>query len=320
MSFKLTKEQLEKLCPSSFTPLSRSRSSSRSRSRSRDRGLRVGSKSGGKRVSGAQARARRMRTIMGRDGVHRMSKTVGALEAKRKEVTMAKAGYFNDSKDQKVDLKSLTNEVDLLTKELELATTAIRAGLGDKPIRMRLSSTYTLTATVTTGIVNTVKTILPSDATEWSTCAALFDEYKILGGEVDFHYKNMVTMGGSGAVDTNAYPVIAYDADDTNSATSSLALTQFAQHKVFANHAFADSAGATVFVAGVSSRYRFRYHIPKGTVTQGGSSLQPGTEWCVTASPLAAGTIKFYHAGNQTAAVSVTAGVMYYDLEFRCRS
>jgi len=230
---------------------------------------------------------------------------------------LAKTDYFSkDNKDTKTtDVAMLEQQLEMLIKEFDMLKATFRAGLGDKPIRMRLTSTLALTTTVTTGVTNTVVVgggngaLNPNVCTEWATMVALFDEYKCTGGEAAFAYSNPASVVGT-ALTSNSMPVMAYDGDVAASAASSISLTQASQHKILQS-----SSTTGAYVTGLNKR--FRWHVPKGVTI--GSGVQPGTEWLLTSTPFAAGCLLFYHVGTVVTAIDTGAGFVYFDLEFRCR-
>lgn len=241
-----------------------------------------------------------------------------------KKLALAKGGYF-DSKDSKIDLSALSKDVDQLTKEMQLAVAALRAGLGDRPIRMRLSATFVITTTVTSGVTNTVtlsggsNLLEPVRCNEWTTMAALFEEYKCLGGEFVFNYKNSISSIITAGIGANSVPVIAYDADNSTAASSSVELTQAAQHKTL-EVLVVDATNNYGFGPASAAHHRFRWHVPKGTSFSSPSVSVPGTEWIPVAAVQSHGVGKFYHVGNVVTAIDTGAGFVYFDLEFRCRA
>jgi len=292
----------------------RTASRPRSRSRSKSRGKTP------KKVNGAFKRSGQFKHDFIHTQVKKLMPLIKGKELKEKSLALAKSGYF-DKPDSKTDLKSSQSEYDNLVKEIQLALGAIRAGLGDKPIRMKLTAAFSLTRTVTSGVVNSVNIgassngrIKPSDAAEWSSCAALFEEVKCLGGHIHFLY--LATNDTATTQTANVLPTIAYDADDSTAATGSSILSQAAQHKQFGVALQVGSAGA---VGAYIPPHIFHFHIPRGNVVSQSGSL-PGTEWQPVATVTDMGYIKFYHVSNATTAIDVAGGTFYYDLEFRCRS
>jgi len=304
------------------TPSIRSRASSQTRSKSKSK-----SKSRA-RFSKGKNKVKRAMSAHGKLLRSQVAKSVApVLELKNKtekKLALCKSGYFGDSKDSKIDIPSLQRDYDQLCKELQLLRDTMRAGLKDKPIRMRLSTSFVITTTVTTGVTNTVNinasgngSLDPSKCTEWSALAGLFDEYKCLGGECEFLYHNFLDQTTLTCVSDNI-PIMGYDVDQ-NTPSSSLALTQLSQHKSFSPI----TGKAVTFMTSPSenTRHKFRWHVPRGTAIYGGSNtLAPGTEWVAVAGVVAAGYIVFYHLGAANTAINTGAGWIYFDLEFRCRA
>lgn len=312
-------------------PRSRSVSRSRSRSSSRSKVSRRGSRgpSRGKSAGAARRSARGVVNAVSKQKIDfgrmlvKVRPVVNALESAKKRNALAKASYFStgDSKATSVTVDA-QKDVDQLTRELALAVTAIRAGLKDRPVRMRLSCTFVITTTVTSGVTNTVtiggvgNKINPVFCSEWSTCAALFEEYKCFGAEAVFNYTNQVSSTtGTVSITSNSLPIMAYDADDATAATSSQQLSVASQHKFFPVMSGSPAAPYGALM------HRFHIHTPKGTVAEDtANSVMAGTEWAPVADVSAIGWLKFYHQGTVITAIDTGAGVLYFDLEFRCRS
>lgn len=326
----LKPQQGSMMAKRSKTP-GRSRGSSRSNSRSR-----IGSRSQsrGRTRFAFQNNGKRSGHAINnfvKGHVKKMIPVVQAINQKRKAMDIMKAGYFDvkGMKDVKSvdpgDMLQMSKEIELLENELKLANTALKQGLGDRPIRMRISTSFVITTTVTSGVTNTVNinasgnaSLDPSKCTEWSALAGLFDEYKCLGGECQFLYHNEVDANV--AVVSDNLPVIGYDVDQ-NTPSSALALTQLSQHRVLAPpvYNYGGAAGATAPAGG--TKHSFGWHVPRGTALYGSANtLAPGTEWVATAGVVAAGYIVFYHLGKFVTAVNTGAGFIYFDLEFRCRA
>lgn len=250
-----------------------------------------------------------------------------SLNDATKRLSLAKTGYFADSKDSKADLPSMQKEVDTLTKELKLLKDAFRAGLGDSPIKMRLTMPMVLTTTVTTGVTNSVQmggssSINPVNLTEWSSISALFDEAKFFGGECLFVYDNFSQGSATyGLLPTtpNIMPAIGYTAEAAaGSAASTDAIMQLAQHKVLPNCLYTGTSYNFTFPH--SANHKFKWHIPRGTVISGNAGILPGTEWQVIAATMGnLGMIQFYHVGVCITADVTGAGNAYINCEFRCR-
>ncbi len=237
---------------------------------------------------------------------------------------------FDSLKDTKTN-ELLTDQYQKLYEmaclEFEMARAAMRAGLRDRPIKMRLTCNMTITATMTSGVVNTVtigggnKYLDLAKCSEWSTLTALFDEFKCTGGEVVFVYVDPVPIGA--APTSDALPIMAYEVDANSAASSSLQLTQSSQHKIFDPLATIGAFGATqtaLATPASSIRHNFHWHVPRGTVVAANGNTIPGTEWqTVIGTSHYMGVLQFYHVGTVNTATDVGAGFVYFNTEFRCR-
>lgn len=326
---KLTAANLQRVFGTRSTSRTPSAGSMRSARSSSARSMRGGfaRASKGRRAKSNRPRKGGMKRIEVGAFKDNMNKVIGplvaAINTAKNKVALSKSAYF-DAKDSKFDLNAVTKEIDQLSKELVFGRTALRSGLGDKPVRIRLSAPMVLTTTVTTGVTKTVNiagsgsgTLDPINCDEWNTVAALFDEFKCLGGEVVFIYCNPSSMTTANNLTSDNIPTMGYDGGAGGAtAVSVMNLTQLAQHKSFVNWT-AQSIGAGMGMAPVL--HRFKWHVPKGTVVSLSNTNIPGTEWQTTDSPAKAGTLLFYHIGLLTTAVNSGAGWTYMDFEFRCR-
>jgi hypothetical protein len=235
------------------------------------------------------------------------------LNKANKLQTARKEGWLTgDSKDTKADDQTIA----LLKKELGLIRGAARAALGNKPFRSFAPMTFTLTATVTSGVVNTVATggnvtIAPTNITEQSSWAALFDEVKVHGGTVDFLYANPVNVL---AMTNDSRPAVGYDPTDSTAATGVNDVVQLAQHMTL--DAPCNQSGNVLSCA--SNRHRFKFVIPKGDYISSNAAFV-GDMWQDFASAQAVGAIKFYHVGAISTAVVCGAGQVMLDMSFRIR-
>jgi len=208
--------------------------------------------------------------------------------------------------------------------DLTAIKTLIRAGLGERPIRMKLLMELLITTTVTTGVTNTVSMggnsngLYVSNTSEWASISALFDEVKCMGGSTTFLYKNPVTGTGISAVVKEDMPVIAYDpADASGTASGTFNIMELQQHAVL-NPIFATFTN-TYNVPSNGIQHKFSWHVPKGTMI---STSVTGDDWIPTANATSTcfGQLRFYHIGVVVTAINTGAGVITLDCEFRCRS
>jgi len=217
-----------------------------------------------------------------------------------------------DNKDAKA-LALNDSQLSLLKKELSMLRSSARALFGNRPVRFHSPMSFTLTATVTSGVVNSVSTggnssILASNLTEFSSFAALFDEVKVHGGFVDFLYANNVVA----PLVADSRPVISFDPEINTAATSTDALMQLAQHKTF------DVAVSSALDSS-SNHHKFHFVVPQGALADPGASFC-GDVWQPTSGGLLPnGAIRFYHIGAVVTAIVVGAGQLMLDVSFRCR-
>lgn len=334
---KLSKNELLKLVPHpdsllfrrSKTPSQRSRTSSRGSRRSKS-GNRFGFGSKPRKVKmmGPEFRSAQARGKMLKSGVQKLMPLVAKVKEKEKTLALAKNGYFDGQKDVKFDMLSTTKDLDLLKQEVSLAVTAMRAGLGNRPIRMRLSTPFTIATTVTSGVTNTVaigggtNALDPTTMSEWSTMVALFEQYKVLGGEMVFNYVNPTTDGDKTvSLQANSIPIMAFDADDNAAATGVNSLAVCAQHRLLSSISGGFTTGTARTCGFTEMRlHSFRWREPRGVADHGSGGPDAGTQWIVCAGAEPAGYIKFYHVGSVITSTFTGWGICYMDFEFRCRS
>lgn len=212
-----------------------------------------------------------------------------------------------------------------LDDELKTLRGMIRAGLGTKPIHIRMVQSFIMTATVTSGVVNTVvlgggnNRILTSDFTENSGLAALFDEVKVTHGFVEFLYLNPVYSASIAAATISSLPVIAYDPTGATSASSATNARELAQHHNYDPPLVTAAIGANQGAAQLR-RVRFDWKVPPGTVLESGLTVNIGADWMDANDPVPVGYIKHYHIGSTVTAVDVAGGSNYALTQWRSRA
>jgi len=323
-TLKLTKQNLQQLFPGTIVQNGEVASTLSKNSR-RSRSLSVGRR-GSPMKPRTKSMRRRGRETRGRPKIskERLIKTIGptvkSLKEAQRKMALTKSQYF-DAKDSKTDVVALQKEIEQLTKEYQLLRNTLRAGLGDRPIRMRISNNFSITTTVTSGVTNTVamsggtSELDPSLCTEWSALAGLFDEYRCFGGEFVLNYNNAISFLAATVVDS--FPVIGYDPDSTTSASSSLALTQLSQHKVLRVPVYASNLSSA---PAECVTHFMKWHVPRGIANSTGAVVPGSDEWITCSVPQGAGYLRFYHLGAVVTAQVTGAGIVYFDMEFRCRA
>jgi hypothetical protein len=250
----------------------------------------------------------------------------GKIATVRKYVTKKfdafKRGYFLVGKDEKLDPKTLEKENDMLVRELELAIETVRAGLGNSIIRIKSAMDFGLTATVTSGVVNTVTcgtqtdgSIRLEDTHDFTALSTMFDEVRTIGGKIVFCYNNQSKAIGT-AVDANSIPLIAWAPTAITAFSGVVAATQTAQHKFL---------GIAPTAPTVSTLHEFEFKLPPGDgVALGSVTVNGFRSWMAISDVLAnnviAGQVGFIHVGTVATATKIGAGVLILDMEFRCRA
>lgn len=232
---------------------------------------------------------------------------------------------IKDEKQTDVIIEQLTELYEAACQEFEAARDMMRAGLKNKPIRIQLTASMIITTTITTGVTNTVvfggngSSIQQSDATEFSTVKALFDETKLTGGRCEFLYINPVAANGTtSAVVQDSTPSIGYDPGKVGLTSSGVFdVVQKAQHMQMSP--IIGTASSTTMCPANGAKHTFKWHVPPGTELPTGESVI-GRDWQPTATGLApVGCVVFYHIGTCITATNTGAGTIFYDCEFRCR-
>jgi len=224
------------------------------------------------------------------------------------------------------DLKTL---YEMVCKEFKMARDTIRSGLGNKPIRINLVSDMYISTLVTTGVTRNIvlggvgAQINPTNTSEWNSCAAMFDEVKVIGGRCQFQYNNPSAVPNALVVNqADGMPGIAYDIGVVN-AVNVKNIAEHAQHKILPN---ALITSGSVIQQTNTGMHEFHYKVPPGTgfnPSSGASVANYGSEWVqidgVTTGQ-AWGCLMFYHIGTVITAINTGYGLNYLHCEFRCRT
>jgi len=208
--------------------------------------------------------------------------------------------------------------VDLLVSQLKAARGMVRGALGNRafPLTLLLDASAPLfTVTVTSGVVAGVTTLLPSAYNEWASIAALFDEVKVNGVDLEFTYAN------AGAATANGLLVVAYDPSDVTALSSTVSGAVLAQHRLYGQPRNANAGIDLVSAATMPNGepYRFSARVPPGIFELSGTSMVVGGLWTSTGAPGSYGFLKTYHVGRETTAVVAGSAISRLHCEFRCR-
>jgi len=216
--------------------------------------------------------------------------------------------------DSKFDAKSkIDSEVLELKEDLEIAREMMRAALGNKPITVMLYERYTVQSAAATAY-STVKNLVPGNGGQFSSFAALFDEYKCRKIKTPIKAVPVVNSAQTAA----PMWLVAYDwavAGALTSITSGMAQT---------NHVFGivDLGGnQTILATSKSGFFHLDASIPPGVLADVGiiTDLMSGM-WVPTSDAAAiVGYMKPYVEAATGAGVIGLTGVIGYEVEFRCR-
>jgi len=195
-----------------------------------------------------------------------------------------------------------------------------KAAFGTRGYRMVLNQPVRMVATVTTGILSGIISVNPANSSEWTAPSALFEEYKVLGGKLEFCYSGVSGPTSTITSDFAAgFLQVAYDPKNaTVPPPTAVSLTSHEQRRAFQTAAPAASVGnfdTPVQVQG-SRMSVFRFKVPPGVATDASTA---GGSYVNTASPVPFGGVEYYHQTNLATALAVGYGVLYLECEFRNR-
>jgi len=244
-----------------------------------------------------------------------------------------KTGWFDvkDGKDVKETVKvcdayseRLTfcdTQIDVLRKEMAAAMQT--RGLKEFRITLPRGLDAYRVATVTSGIVNNIVFINPSDPVEFASCAALFEEYKMSGVTIHTNETLLCPSVGNQTLNNTQCVSVADPAD------GGTALTSVILGASFANKMFTCNGGTYATAGSENGAHRGMYswdiHFPRGTQydNSGQNMYAAQDEWlpyntAVTVLPVYC-YIKHYTVQAVVTATNVTSARMDYHLAFRSR-
>ncbi len=229
-------------------------------------------------------------------------------------------------KDSKVDVSALDSAISTVEKAYELARTTLASAFGPRPVPFVLPMSVTMLTTGGAGILSAPLTINPSQSTEWTSLAALFDEYRCCSATLEYAIQapaGALTTSGGTTFSPNTLFVLGWDPSDNNPLGSVRQGTELQQHTLKApSMRYAGAAGS---YSGVfEGLHRFHVQIAKYAQLNvfGQSTNDSPGQWKPTnnSTALAEGYLKPYCATllgtlNDTA----VSGILYLRVEFRCR-
>jgi hypothetical protein len=223
--------------------------------------------------------------------------------------------YF-DQKDLKTSGADLQKELDQLNADIDLVKGAFRAGLNGKSMMVHLCVETAVGLSAGGTPYFPVTRLRPSDSSEFSSLAALFDEYKMVSAKI--YNKVMATT----AVNSTAYPGPhnSFSYDPVNNTPHSTATAPIISEQHAGPYSFANNTGSyTVTKTGFQELF---IKCPSGPQYEYGSPTSIGTgTWMDTA--LTAVDYGYIKHAIDSAGGSVTTTQQEFDVmhvDFKCRS
>jgi hypothetical protein len=212
--------------------------------------------------------------------------------------------------------------------EVKMVRGVLASAYGSKPVDFVLPVTTTFASTVTTGVVSTPLPIVITDSPEFTSLAALFDEYRFVSGRYDYVIltptPTVVIATSSLTVNSNA--VIGFDPSDNTTPTDVRDVLQLEYHlQKYPRMIATPTLGTYVGVYGdVENRpYRFNWsYKDDAAFTGNGGAVGPG-QWKSTAGNVSSfpdGSLKPYYLTGESTAKTTFTGVMYWTVHFRNRT
>jgi len=256
------------------------------------------------------------------DGHHpefrKLLKGVAVCLAKQKKIRLDRSDF--EKKYLSLDSKGVTvNPFDdsekLIIAELSLLKGMARNMFGTSPFRVKFYEQLYFN-TNGSGLAAGGIAIDVTALAEYLAAAALFDEFRVVGGEYKFAPVACMTNNTTGLPPCG---VVGYDPVDNTAYSTLEEGCQQQDHLVFFK-----PVQPTGFVALTPhSGHSFHWRVPPGTVTAAANPSTVGTSnWQPTSASITKqpyGYVKGY-ASNLTVSVTGFAGVMCYHVEFRVRA
>lgn len=230
-----------------------------------------------------------------------------------------------DVKSSSPDTKQAPTANSMVKKLLATKVGKGKGPAGLKPVRVTLPYSFTLSAT--SGVISTPLSVTPdSNATEWAAFQTLYDQYRVIGGEV--HYTcGYQTPPGSTSTDV-LFSVMGYDPSDGAALTSVRQGTELAQHKLLAACPVSQATNTTAlsfsFPTLGSTPHLLRWRTGPVTqigITSGAITAATGQWKNINSSGNNSpdGWLKFYGTTDLAATAVQVYGINRVFVEFRSR-
>ncbi len=249
-------------------------------------------------------------------------KTSKVLKAQR----ASRLALWTDSKDSKCDVSALDAAIAATESSLKGARSALASAFGSKPVEFVLPISFAMQTTGGAGILSAPLAVDVSTSTEWSSLAALFDEFRVLRGKMDFMVMapaGALTTSGATTFSPNSMLVLAWDPADATALTSTRGGCEIQQHQLYASSM--RYAGAAGSYSGVyEGKHSFHFQVAKyAELIMGGApstNASPGY-WKQTVAPGTDGWVKPYlQTLMGTLNDNSVGGILYLTVQLRCRT
>jgi len=202
-----------------------------------------------------------------------------------------------------------------------------RLGKRTKMAPIELIIPYSLSATTAaSGLLTSTLSVDPSsNATEWASLTALYDEYKVISGEFHFGLVGRCQAPGTSGLTVDSNFVVVFDPNDPNSLSSWRNGTEYSQHLSLFPTLITAGATAAADVYGIrtaSTGVKFPFHVPRGAAlaTSSGAINYGGDVWFQVGSTVPCGQLKFYWQTANTTTATAVNGVVYLRVHLRSRA
>jgi len=199
------------------------------------------------------------------------------------------------------------------------------SGMKLKPLKTRLSFSFSQNSAANTA-QTAVVSLIPSNSSEFSAWAGLYDEIRSLGGMVEFNASSQATGVGQ-AFGSTLLGGLAFDPLNSGTYGSVAALREASQSTLFqlavsSVNAQVGTSGSGQTIASKNGLMVFKFKTPKGlpAVNTAASTVVSGQWASTTDASDIAGYIKPYIPAQGTGIISSLYGVVTLDVEFRSRS
>lgn len=200
--------------------------------------------------------------------------------------------------------------------------------LGIKPMRARIPYSFQMSSSVT-GLVNSVLAVTAdANTTEWAAFQTLYDEYRVLGGEVKFFIQAQTPPASALAPSVDNAFVMVWDPVDAAALTGVRNGCEATYHTLIVPQATSAGTNSNAIVMsyghanGKPYVLRWKTSGVKDLAITSGAIVQSPGQWKNLNSAgnnNADGTLKVYTQTDYAAVTGCVIGIHYVDLEFRVR-